>query len=199
MSLKRTLYTRVYYHAHKPRISELRKRRRRKKDARYYRIHREDITKRYREWYALRPEKNRLYRERNRTRLNANHAKWAKANREKIRSSQRRRYRQNRKRFKELARKRYWCDETGVRQKAKQYCLNHKTHRQESYRFNSTRILHQAKQKVAKLADSYIKNLLISGTILRSVDIPQVLVEAKRNHIKLWRAQQRRSYEIANS
>lgn len=38
------------------------------------------------------------------------------------------------------------------------------------------------------MADSYIRKLLKAGTSLKSKDIPQELIEAKRAHLQLTRA-----------
>jgi hypothetical protein len=55
-----------------------------------------------------------------------------------------------------------------------------------------TKIRERARAQLQKnrrnLADAYIKKLLTKGTLLRASDIPAPLVEAKREHIKLYRA-----------
>lgn len=50
-----------------------------------------------------------------------------------------------------------------------------------------------------RLADSYIKKLLTRGKTMRAADIPQDFVEAKRAHMRVYRALREQASKKAKS
>lgn len=106
--------------------------------------------------------------------------KWREANREKVRENHRKYREANREKIREIQRK--YCEENPekVRETHRRYC-----------EANREKILKQsrkwARKSRARLTDRYIKHILTDRSSLKFEDIPQELVEAKRELLRLER------------
>ena len=105
---------------------------------------------------------------------------WRLKNKDKIKKQRDSLSLKEKEKTKEQQKVYYKKNKANLREKAKKY-----------YYKNRNEILQKesiiSKKNSEKLTDRYIKNLLIKGSVLSSSDIPQWLIDAKRDEIKLQR------------
>jgi hypothetical protein len=111
------------------------------------------------------PEKEaahqRQYREKNRAALNEKNKKWASENKELMQ--------QYKKKWRD-------CNKEKAKEIEKNWAMNNKEKR-SGY----------LKKKIQELRDNYVAHRIIAGSTLQISDVPQALIELKRQHILLKR------------
>lgn len=119
---------------------------------------------------------NAAYHSANREKNNARQRAYSADNREKIRYADKARYEANREK---------------ILERSRVYRAANKEKKQDYYAANKERIRATGRERtrriVAELGDEYIKFLLTRDKSLRFADIPDWLVEAKREQLRLKR------------
>ena len=137
------------------------------------------------------------YYQANKEKIKEQQKQYYQANKEKIKEQQKQYGQANKGKFKERMKKYYQTNKEKLKEKKKEYYQANKEklkEKQKEYRQANKKKLKEKMKKYRqgdrdKLVDSYIKSIINKQTngMLKAKDIPQELIELKRNNLILKR------------